>query len=71
MKKIIVTAIIALAGIGFFEASNAGPFYLGDQPGINKNVRDTVPGQRRDTSWNKKKYPDTTHMPKRDSARTH
>ena len=71
MKKIIVTSIIALSGIVFLEVSNAGVVYSGNQPVVTKMPTDTIPGQRRDSTWNRKKYPDTTHMPKRDSVRTH
>ncbi|MEO5684870.1 MAG: hypothetical protein ABIQ88_19665 [Chitinophagaceae bacterium] len=69
MKKIIITSVIAIMGVGFLEASNAGPVNLQGQPVISKTALDTIPNKRKDTSWNKKKYPDTTHMPKRDTTK--
>ena len=71
MKKILIAAIVASAGLMFFETSNAVPMYAGGQPLICKTAIDTVPAKRKDTSWNRKKYPDTTQMPKRDTARMH
>lgn len=64
MKKLIVSATIAFAAIAVVQAADG----LTDSrmvtgPSQQQFVQDTVPQQRRDSSWkNKKKYPDTTQQ---------
>lgn len=71
MKKMIISASIAFASIAIVQAA-------GSPSSSEKTVstsqqqfaRDTVPNQRRDSSWNnKKKYPDTTQRHRRDTMK--
>ncbi len=71
MKKIIISASIAFASIAIVQA--AGTPTVSEQTVSSSQqqfAQDTVPRQRRDSSWNnKKKYPDTTQRHKRDTAK--
>jgi hypothetical protein len=70
MKKTILSAMFAVTAVAFVAASDASPVtghY--DQQAVITN--DTIPGQHRkkDSSWNRKKYPDTTQRNKKDTLR--
>ena len=60
MKKIIVSAVFATAAFVFVQASDS-PISVHHNQSAAISY-DTIPGQnkKRDSSWNRKKYPDTT-----------
>ena len=69
MKKIIISSLIAAAVIGIGQVSAETGSNASYNSADKVYVQDTTPRRKKDSSWNKKKYPDTTHMPKRDSAK--
>lgn len=66
MKKIIVSASIAFAAIAMVQAAGTSEHTANVTPLKQQYVQDTVPRQRRDSSWkNKRKYPDTMQQRQR------